>query len=115
MRAGGGDAQAILARQADDLAAQAGHFLARFGDVRADRGANLDHGIVHLAFDLFLETLFPFGEHLLDVGLQLTRLRIDNLKLFLDAEGEGRSCWHDGEFYPERGEGSRRMPNGVPP
>src|SRR2546428_565928 len=84
-----GDAQAALARQADDLAAKADHFAPGMSDVAADRGADFDHRFMHLALDLVLQPLLSFGEHLLDVRFQLARLRVDDLKFLFDAEREG--------------------------
>ena len=89
MRAGRGDSQAVLARQSDDLSAQPGHLAAGFTDITADRRAHFDHRFVHLPLDLILQPLLSLGEHLLDVRAQLARVRIDDLELFLDAEGEG--------------------------
>ena len=89
MRAGRSDAQSVLAREANDLAAQTGHLAPRLFDVLADGSADLDDRIVHLAFDLFAEPLLSLSEHFLDVRLQLPRLRIDDLELFFDAEREG--------------------------
>ena len=98
MRSRGGDAHAVLARQADDLPAQPRDFRAGLGDVAADRRADLDDRVVHLPLDLVLEPLLPLGEELLDVRFQLARLRVDDLELFLDAEGEGRR-WHGGMIH----------------
>ncbi len=44
--------------------------------------------MVHLGFDLFIQRHLAFAEDLLDVGTQFARLRIDDLKLFLDPESE---------------------------
>src|SRR5690349_1590263 len=90
MRSRRGDAQAVAAREVDDLAPQPRDLAPRLGHVAADRRAHLDDGIVHLALDLVFEDLLPLGEHLLDVRAQLARLRIDDLELLFDAEGEGR-------------------------
>src|SRR6476620_2739195 len=97
MRARRADAQAGPAREADDLAAQPRDLAPRFEDVAADRRADLDHRLVHLALDLVVQPLFTLGEELLNVGPQLARLRVDDLKLFLDAEGEGR-LRHEGRM-----------------
>ena len=97
MRARGGDAQSALAAEVDDLAPQPRHFAPRVLDVGADRRADLDDRLVHLALDLVLEPLLPFREHLRDVRAQLARLGIDDLELLLDAEGEGRFWRHGGK------------------
>src|SRR6266498_2328988 len=90
MRSGRGDPQPIIARDADDLAAQTDHFPSRLAHVLADRRADLDDRLVHLALDLILQPLLPLGEQLLNVGSQLARLWVDDLKLLFDAEGEAR-------------------------
>ena len=75
-------------------------------DVGADRRADLDDRLVHLALDLVLQPLLAFGKHLGDVRLQLARLRIDDLKLFFDPEGE-RWAWRHGEQSKASGLGPR--------
>src|ERR1700736_2342303 len=90
MCAGGGDPQTILARQPDDLAAQTHDLAPRLRHILADRSADLDYRVVHLALDLFLQALLTLREHLLDVRFELAGFRINDLKLFFDPEGEGR-------------------------
>ncbi len=91
VRAGGGDAQAVGAREADDLGAQPRHLAPRLLHVAADRRADLDDRVVHLALDLGLEQRLALRKHLLDVRLQLVRRGIDDLELFLDPDRERRS------------------------
>src|SRR5690348_7016726 len=89
MRPGRGDAQPVVVREPDDLASQPRDFSSRLGDVAADRRADFDHRVMHLALDLVLEPLLALGEELLDVRLELPRLRVDDLELLFDAECEG--------------------------
>ena len=88
VRAGGGDAEAGLFRQAGQVAAEAGDGAARAGDVVADLGADLDDRLVQLGPDALLEEDLAALDDLLDVGFQLARDRVDDLELLLDAEGE---------------------------
>ena len=89
MRGGGGDEEAVFAREPDDGAAQFGDVAARFLDVVADAGADLDHGLVHFRFDVFLEEGFALFDDLeLDVRPEVERLRVYGLILFFDPEGE---------------------------
>ena len=43
---------------------------------------------MHLRFDLFLQDHFSLSEDFLDMRTQLARFRIDDLELFLNADGE---------------------------
>ena len=52
----------------------------------ANLGAELDHRLVHLGFDLLLEHHLAAFENLLNVRTQLARLRIDDGKFLLDPE-----------------------------
>src|SRR2546423_3716102 len=63
--------------------------LTRVCDRRANLRAELHHGLVHLGLDLFLQQNFAALENFLDVGTQLTRLRIDDREFLLDPEREG--------------------------
>ena len=56
-------------------------------DRLANLGPEFDHRLVHLRFDLLLEHDLAALENFLNVRAQFTRVRIDNRKLFLDAEG----------------------------
>ena len=98
MRARGGDAQAALSHQVDDLAPEPGHLASGVLDIGADRRADFNDRLVHLALDLVLEPLLPFREDLGDMRPQLARFRIDDLKLLLDSEGEGRLWRHGGRI-----------------
>ena len=80
--------------QPDDLRPHLADVPADLRDVLADAGAELDDRLVHLGLDPLLEHALALLEHLLDVGAQLPRLRVDDLELFLDAEGEGRALGH---------------------
>ena len=50
--------------------------------------ADLDHAAVQLGLDLVAQVRAR-DQHLFDVALQLAGRGIDELELFLDAEGEG--------------------------
>ena len=51
-------------------------------------GAELDNRLVHLGFDLLIQRHLALAEDLLDMGTQFARLRIDDLKFFLDPESK---------------------------
>src|SRR5206468_12689618 len=63
--------------------------VARTGNRIANLGAEFDDRLVHLRLDLLLEHDLSTLEDFLDVRPQLARLRVDNRKLFLDAESVG--------------------------
>jgi hypothetical protein len=82
-----GDLQPAAAGQFREFTPQFNHMRARVLDRIANLGAELDHRLVHLGFDLLLEQDFAALENLLNVRPQLARLRIDNRELFFDTEG----------------------------
>ena len=88
MGAGGRDREAALLGELPQVGAELGHRGARVGDVAADVGAHLDDGLVHLGLDAFPEDHPSVLHDLLDVRAQLAGLRVDDLELLLDAEGE---------------------------
>ena len=89
----GHDAHPARLGHGDERAPEVLHRVARVGDVLAHRRAHLHHAAVQLGLDLVAQVRAR-GQHLLDVALQLAGLGIDELELFLDAQGEaGR---HDG-------------------
>src|SRR5438046_10491711 len=55
-------------------------------DVVTNFSAELDHRLVHLGLDLFLEKNFAAFENFLNVRPQLARLWIDNRELLFDTE-----------------------------
>ena len=71
--------------------------------VLADRRADLDDRLVHLALDLVAERRRSRREQLADVRAQLPRGGVDDLELFLDADGEPVGHRH----VPGRCRGSR--------
>ena len=88
MRAGGGEFRSAAAGQFRQFAAQTDHLLARFRRGAANIGPGFHDRLMHLRLDPFLHHDLAVAQDLLDVRLQLARLRIDDLELFLDAEGE---------------------------
>ena len=89
MRGGGGDAQAVLAGEADNGAAQFRDVAAGFLHVFADAGADFDDGLVHFRFDVFLEEGAAFLDDFeLDVGAEIQGFGIDGLVFLFDAERE---------------------------
>src|SRR2546426_2637368 len=88
MSRGGYNYQAGLCREAGNNAAQARDIRARLLDVFADAGADLDHRLNHLGLDLLAQQHPAFVEELRDMRAQLTRLWIDDLKLFFNSECE---------------------------
>src|SRR5215471_2973513 len=94
VRPGGGHAHAGLRREANHLGAHLGDVAPDLGDVAADAGPQLDDRLVHLGLDPLLQDPLSLLQDLLNVGLELAGLRIDDLELFLDPEGEGGSFGH---------------------
>src|SRR6266404_1508883 len=88
MGRGSDDLQSALLRQRRDDGAQAGDVGASFLNVLADAGADLDLRLNHLRLDLLAENHLAFVEELRHVRTQLARLRIDDLKLFLNTKCE---------------------------
>ena len=61
----------------------------------ADAGADLDHALMHLRLDGFLELHLALGDDFgIDVRAKIARDRIDGLILFLDADGEAGRDGH---------------------
>jgi hypothetical protein len=51
--------------------------------------------LVHLGLDLLIQRHLALAENLLNMGTQFARLRIDDLKLFLDPESKDViGCFH---------------------
>src|SRR2546425_164749 len=88
MRRGGDNHQISFCRQARDDAAQAGNIRARFLNVLADAGADLNHRLDHLRLDLLAEDHLAFFQEFRDVRTQLARFRINNLEFFFDSQRE---------------------------
>src|ERR1041385_4732524 len=61
---------------------------ARVPDGITNLSAQLDHGLVHLRFDLFLEHDLPALEDFLNMRTQFARIRIDNRELLFNAESK---------------------------
>src|SRR5438874_4741516 len=88
MRASGSDLEPVPGREDRELPAKLKDLAARVGYIVANLGAKLDHRLVHLGFDLFLEDHLTLRKNLLDVRTQLARFRIDDLEFFLNADRE---------------------------
>src|SRR6476646_9449333 len=88
MGPGGGEFQTRPSGGAGEVGAQADDLFARLVDVAADVGPDFDNRLVHLGLDLLLQRHFAFAENLLDMGTQLARIWVDDLKFFLDPESE---------------------------
>src|SRR6266545_2035701 len=97
MRASRRDLQSSFARELGQLAPKIDNVIARAFDIVANLGAKLDHRLVHLRLDLFLEQNFAALENFLNVRAQLARLRIDNGELLLDSEGVSVFLLHSAE------------------
>ncbi len=95
-RVGGGgyNGEPFAVCQLGDGAAQANDIGSTFFDVAADAGSNLDHRLVHFRLDLLAEDHPTLVEHFIHPGAQLTGVRVDDLKLFLDADREIVVEWH---------------------
>src|SRR5207248_679277 len=83
------DPQVRLISERGELAPQLDDVLTRVRDRRTNLRAEFDDRLVHLRLDLFFQQDLAALENFLDVGAQLTRLRVYNRELFLDPEGEG--------------------------
>src|SRR6266403_6287518 len=88
MRADGGDLEPCPAGELDQFAAKIKDVCARVLDGIANLSAKLDHGLVHLGFDLLFEHDLAALENFLNVRTQLARLRIDNGELLFNPESE---------------------------
>ena len=85
---GGGDPQAVSGGDLGDPASQAHQLRARLRHSAADLRPDLDLRAQELGLDLVLQDLAALLQELLDVGRQLTSLRVDDLVLLLDSDGE---------------------------
>ncbi len=104
--AGRGHHQAVRRGHLGDRPAQPDHLVARLGDRAADAAADLDLRLHQLGLDLVLEHQPALLEELLDVGGQLPALRVDELVLLLDADGE---LWQGHDAFPGRVSEARRV------
>src|SRR5580693_1298804 len=88
MRAGGGHLQAAAFRGAHQFTARAAHVGIQLMHVRADFGADLDDGLMHLALHLLAEAGRGCFHQFADVRTQFTRGRIYDLEFFFDTNRE---------------------------
>src|SRR5258708_35700980 len=88
MRADGGDLEPCPAGELGQFAAKIKDVCARVLDRIANLSAELDHGLVHLGFDLLFEHDLAALENFLNVRTQLACLRIDNRKFLFNTKGE---------------------------
>ena len=88
MGPGGGDAAAVAFRGLDDTSTQAEQLGADLGQRAADGRADLDLRLEELVGDPVAQVFPRIGEHARDPGTKLARLGVDDLVLFLDADGE---------------------------
>src|ERR1700730_13239290 len=93
-----GDAQTLAFSEGGHRPPKFYYVRARFLNVSADAGSNFNHRLVHLGFYLLAQDHLPFFYHLGYVRAQLTRHRVDNLKLFLDSKSEVRHVISDFRF-----------------
>src|SRR5205814_2796225 len=93
MGASRGHTQADALGRIGEAAPAANDFLAELVDAGADLGADLDNRLVELALGVVAERRGARREELGDVGSKLPGRRIDDLELFLDANGERVSHW----------------------
>src|ERR1700693_2718211 len=88
MRAGGSNLQTNAFGSTHQFAAGAMHGRCQFSNVAADFGAYLNDGLVHLGLYLLAQALRSCCNQLADVRAQLSRSRINDLKLFFDTYSE---------------------------
>jgi len=67
------------------------HFNAQLADALADARAGFHNGLMQLVFHLLGNIRGSCGNKLADVRTQLARRRVNDLELFLDADGEAVS------------------------
>ncbi len=89
MRPGGGHPQVLARGEPDHHSAQPLQLGARLRRRLAHAGADLHDGLVQLRLHLTQDQVVVL-EDLGDVRAQLPRLRIDDLVLFLDPDGQRR-------------------------
>src|SRR5438552_19012728 len=89
MRANGRDLQPIARSKAGRIAGETGTVLPGIGNVAANFGAELDHGLMHLGLDPLLQRHLAVLKNFVNVRARLRRLRINNGELFLDPKSEG--------------------------
>jgi hypothetical protein len=89
MRAGGGDPQADALGRVGEVAADADDFFRELVDAGTDLRSDLDDRLVHLAPDAVAECWSARRQELRHMRPELPRVRIDDLKLLLDTDGEG--------------------------
>src|SRR5439155_17181785 len=89
MRADRGDLEPCLAGELGEFAAKIKDVCARVLDRIANLSAELDHGLVHLGFDLLFEHDLAALENFLNVRTQLARVRINNREFLLNPESKG--------------------------
>jgi hypothetical protein len=107
--AGGRDDEAALGREVHHHPAQPDDLLTELRRRSTDAASDLDHALVQLRLDLVHDHLVA-NENLGDVGFELERGGIDDLVLFLDADGE-RGGFHVGG--QEKRENVRYAGSGV--
>jgi hypothetical protein len=88
VRAGRGDREPDARRGRRQLVADAEDLLPQLAHVGADLRADFDDRLMQLALDLIAEHRRARRQQLRHVRPQLPRLRIDDLELLLDADGE---------------------------
>ena len=85
MRTGGGDAISLLRGQLHNTLAQHDQFITNLRRCLAHRRADFDDRLMHLRLHLRQHAVI-FGQQLRHIRDQITRNRIDDLVLFLDAQ-----------------------------
>ena len=114
--AGPGDGKTDPIRRGAQLRADLQHLVLEARHVLTNRSANLDDRLMHLALDVIAECGRTRREQLRDMGPQFPRCGIDDLKLFLDADGEGaglRNGFHLGAARIDNPEALRTLRNGA--
>ncbi len=91
MRAGSRNLQSRAFRRCHQFATRAVHLDAQLAHVLADIRPRLHDGLMHLALHLLDDAGRRRGDELSDVRAQFARGRINDLKLFFDADGKAVS------------------------
>src|ERR1700677_2104629 len=88
MRAGGSNLQAPFFGSSHQFAACAPHVRRQFVHVVANLRADFNDGLMHLGLHLLAQARRSGGNKLAYVRTQLSRRRVNNLKLFFDTYSE---------------------------
>ncbi len=82
------DREILALRKLGDYSTQPDDICLRLLDVTTDHRSDFNHRLMHLGLDLLTENHSPFVQNFVDARPEVARRWIDDLELFLDADGE---------------------------